>query len=255
MTVTTEAAYLVFTFFSILVCMALGRRFGRELAAGAEQASIMDSAVFALFGLLLAFTFSSASARFDQRRQLIIQEANVMGTVYDFFQLIRNDAPRSDHLKELLQEYVKNQLTIYNVFNTEKTYSDNLEDTYHLQQAIWQISGELTAQSPRAELSSSFLSALENMFAVTRERMALSQIHMVPIIYIVLSIVSLAAAMLAGYNMAKKPKHVSLFQVLAFSGIITLAFFLIIELDNPRKGIIRINNQDIYLQKVLDTIV
>ena len=42
----------------------------------------MEAAVFGLYSLLLAFTFSGAPARLDARRQLIVQEGNVIGTAY-----------------------------------------------------------------------------------------------------------------------------------------------------------------------------
>ena len=58
----------------------------RHLAAGSERevsgAGIVEGAVFALLGLLLAFAFSGANSRFDDRRKLIVEEANAIGTAY-----------------------------------------------------------------------------------------------------------------------------------------------------------------------------
>jgi hypothetical protein len=44
----------------------------------------VEGAVFALIGLLLAFTISGALQRFDERRQLVIQEANAVSTAYSW---------------------------------------------------------------------------------------------------------------------------------------------------------------------------
>ena len=58
----------------------------RHLAAGSEHevsgAGIVEGAVFALLGLLLAFTFAGAASRFDDRRKLIVEESNAIGTAY-----------------------------------------------------------------------------------------------------------------------------------------------------------------------------
>jgi hypothetical protein len=43
----------------------------------------VDGAVFALLGLLIAFAFSGAASRFDARRQLIVQEANMICKSWD----------------------------------------------------------------------------------------------------------------------------------------------------------------------------
>ena len=59
---------------------------------GAEGVGVIDGAVFALPGLLLAFTFSGAAARFDTRRHLIVEEANAIGTAYLRLDLLPPDA-------------------------------------------------------------------------------------------------------------------------------------------------------------------
>ena len=69
----------------MLLLLEVGRRIGiREIRrdAGGEQAGVgaIESAVFGLFGLLIAFTFSGAITRFDGRRQLVIEETNAIGT-------------------------------------------------------------------------------------------------------------------------------------------------------------------------------
>src|SRR5678816_4403502 len=71
----------------MLALLELGRRLGtRRLAQDPEGAragaAAVEGAVFALLGLLIAFTFSGAASRFDTRRQLIIEEANDIGTAW-----------------------------------------------------------------------------------------------------------------------------------------------------------------------------
>ena len=73
--------------FGMLLCLEVGRRIGlrrRAKAAGGAVAGsgAMEGAVFALLGLLVAFSFSGAATRFDARRQLIVEETNAVGTAY-----------------------------------------------------------------------------------------------------------------------------------------------------------------------------
>jgi hypothetical protein len=70
-----------------LIFLEVGRRLGRRRLAedpeGARAgAGAVEGAVFALFGLLIAFTFTSAAARYEARRDLIVQHANAIGTAW-----------------------------------------------------------------------------------------------------------------------------------------------------------------------------
>jgi hypothetical protein len=74
-------------FLGMLLLLETGRRLGvRRLASDPEGAragtGTVEGAVFALLGLLVAFTFSGAASRFDQRRDLIVEETNDIGTAY-----------------------------------------------------------------------------------------------------------------------------------------------------------------------------
>jgi hypothetical protein len=78
-------SYLLFPI--TLVTMEVGRRFGlRRLAEDPEgvRAGVgaVEGAVFALFGLLLAFTFTSAASRYEIRRDLMVQHTNASGTAW-----------------------------------------------------------------------------------------------------------------------------------------------------------------------------
>src|SRR5215510_412756 len=84
-------------FFGMLIFLEVGRRIGlRKIArdpAGADTGlSVIDGAVFTLLGLIVAFTFSGAASRFDVRRQLIVEEANAIGTAYLRVDLLPPDA-------------------------------------------------------------------------------------------------------------------------------------------------------------------
>lgn len=71
----------------IILLLELGRKLGRRRrgqdgeGAGAGL-GVVEGAVFTLMGLLVAFTFSGAASRFDLRRQLIVEEANAIGTAW-----------------------------------------------------------------------------------------------------------------------------------------------------------------------------
>src|SRR6478735_756175 len=74
-------------FLGIVACLMLGRWLGQRAiarygAAGVPNISSIEAAVFALLGLLIAFTFSGALSRFDVRRAQAVDEANAIGTAW-----------------------------------------------------------------------------------------------------------------------------------------------------------------------------
>jgi hypothetical protein len=62
-------------------------------------------------GLLLAFAISGALQRFDERKQLVLQEANAISSAYDRLDLLESEARLK--LKKKLKEYVKARMDLY----------------------------------------------------------------------------------------------------------------------------------------------
>ena len=77
-------AIMVGFFVAMVLCLEVGRTLGRQARGkgGAVGVGTIDAALFALLGLLIAFTFSGAATRFEGRRDLIRDEANAVGTAW-----------------------------------------------------------------------------------------------------------------------------------------------------------------------------
>jgi hypothetical protein len=71
----------------------------------------VEGAIFGIFGLLLAFTIAGALQRFDDRRQLVVQEATAATTAYDRLDLLGGDDARK--LQHNLREYVQARIDLY----------------------------------------------------------------------------------------------------------------------------------------------
>jgi hypothetical protein len=114
-------AVIVFVFTSglflgMLLFMEIGRRVAvrrmrEDTGAAGEGVGTVDGAVFALLGLLIAFTFSEASSRFDTRRQLIVEETNDIGTAYLRLDLLPADLQPA--LRESFRRYLDARIEVY----------------------------------------------------------------------------------------------------------------------------------------------
>ncbi len=103
-------------FIAMLLLLEVGRRVGnKRLASDPEGAragtGAVEGAVFALLGLLIAFTFSGAASRFDARRDLVVQESNAIGTAYLRLDLLPANAQPA--MRERFRQYLDARLDIY----------------------------------------------------------------------------------------------------------------------------------------------
>jgi hypothetical protein len=103
-------------FLGMLLFMEIGRRVAvrrmrEDTGAAGEGVGTVDGAVFAQLGLLIAFTFSGASSRFDTRRQLIVEETNDIGTAYLRLDLLPADLQPA--LRESFRRYLDARIEVY----------------------------------------------------------------------------------------------------------------------------------------------
>ena len=104
-------------FGSSLILLNYGRQLGlrflqqKKDAANMAGLATVEGAVFALIGLLLAFTISGALQRFDERRQLVVQEANAASTAHDRLGLFESDVGLN--LQTKLEDYVEARIGLY----------------------------------------------------------------------------------------------------------------------------------------------
>lgn len=234
-------------FIGMLGLLETGRRIGnRRLAQDAEGAragtGAVEGAVFALLGLLIAFTFSGASARFDERRALITQEANDIGTAYLRLDLLpAADQPR---LREALRHYLDSRLEVYRVIRDIPAAQAAMAKSSALQTAIWK-QAVAAAQAPGAspDATKLLLPALNDMFDITTTRAMAMLTHPPLIIYLMLFGVALASALLAGYGMAGGTSRNWLHMV-GFALVVAVAVYVILDLEFPRRGLIRVDDFD-----------
>jgi hypothetical protein len=116
-----------------------------------------------------------------------------------------------------------------------------------LQGEIWSGAVEATRAEPQARIL--LLPALNAMIDITTTRTAAFRIHPPVVIFAMLGLVALACSLLAGHAMAGLKRR-SLVHSLAFTIILTLTVYVILDLEFPRAGLIRVDAMDKILADV-----
>lgn len=215
------------------------RRAERAADAGGYGIGIVDSAVFALLGLIIAFTFSGAVTRFDARRQLIVQETNSIGTAYLRLDLLPSQSQPA--LRQTFRRYVDSRLQVYRYLPDLVHARAELENNKRLQAEIWTLT--LLAARDAQAATMLLVPALNEMFDIATTRTLSALVHPPPIIFAMLCGLAVIASALAGYGMARSTSSAWL-HLVAFAVATSFAFYVIIDMEFPRLGLIRVDAFD-----------
>jgi len=232
----------------MLVCIELGRRLGARGEAQAGDGSRegfgrFESSVFALFGLLLAFTFSASAARFDARRLLVAEEANRIGTAYLRLDLLA--AEQQPALRDLFRRYVDSRLATYRKMPDVAAARAELSRTEQLQRAIWSraVAGTRVTAGVHVDAGKLLLPALNEMIDITTTRTMAARVHTPRLVFYLLLAMGLLASLLAGHAVSAR-RVWSRLHVVVFVLTIAITVFLIVDLEYPRVGLLRLDRYD-----------
>jgi hypothetical protein len=233
MTFNPNSAFLLLP--AMIVLLEVGRRLRRQ-HADAVVSSAIEGAIFGLFGLLLAFTFSGAVSRFDTHRQLLTQEANDIGTAYLRLDLL--PAQAQPELRQLFRDYTTSRLHLYDAVGEEIS-----PETVRLQREIWQRStAGAMSQGANPDATKLLLPAINDMIDITSTRQNAFNMHPPDVVYWLLFVFSGGAALMAGYSMKAGPRDWMYSIALALA--VTLTVYTILDVEYPRRGLIRLQQLD-----------
>jgi hypothetical protein len=242
--------FVVFLCLGMLACFYFGRRMGVREAAqhgGKVGLGAIEGAIFALLGLLIAFTFSGAATRFEDRRHQIVEEANDIGTAYLRIDLLPAEA--QPEMRDLFRQYVDARLSIYQHISDLAKARAELARSQELQNVIWTKAVAASGQTSSNVASMLLLPALNAMFDITTVRTSATEDHPPIEIFGMLWVIALASSGMAGYQLvgAQSPrtKH-----ILGYVLILSISIYVILDLEFPRLGIIRVDHFDHYLADV-----
>ena len=249
-------AFAVLLLIFIFVFLEIGRRLGLFALKRGENDlergnSNVETAVFAIFGLLLAFTFYGAADRFLHRRDFVVLEVNAIGTAYLRLDLL--DRRAQEELRPLFRSYVQSRIDAYRTIpEGEEAVLVGLKESAILQQKIWEVAVQSTSRATSPAVMSLVLPPINEMIDITTTRLAAMRTHPPLIIYALLVTFALASALIAGYSMAiGKKRH--WFHLLLFAFCIAGTIYVILDMEYPRRGHIRVDEIDRHLVELLES--
>jgi hypothetical protein len=247
--------FALILFVGMLVLMEIGRRFGvrrRPKESEGERSGLgtVEGAVFALFGLMVAFTFSGAASRFNEKRMLTAEEVNCIETAYLRLHLLSPQAQPA--LQELFRHYVDSRLETYRRLPNMVAAEMEMAKSKKIQQEVW-IEAEAATRLPDSHPSSGLLllPAINNMIDISTTRTMALQLHPPRIVYALLLALGLICSLLAGFRMSSG-QHRSWLHILGFTVLTVIIVYVMLDVEYPRAGLIRLESADQLLVNLRD---
>lgn len=239
-------------FAAVLLSIEVGHRLGIRRRSRLPQGPKMvyptvESSVFALMGLLVAFTFYGAGSRFDARRNLIVREANAIGTTYLRLDLLPPET--QPDLRQDFQTYVRSRLNVYRKIADIKALNAALDQSLALQRSVWKKIVEAAKGSGPAE-KSLVLTTLNQMIDITTEQTVALVTHPPPAVFAMLALTVIASSALVGYTMSTSAVR-DWVSTLIFALTVSIAVYVILDYEFPRVGFVRIDPVDQVLVETL----
>jgi hypothetical protein len=239
--------FALFLLIGMLVMLEIGRRIGvmrRPKESEGERGGLgtVEGAVFALFGLMVAFTFSGAASRFNEKRMLIAEEVNCIETAYLRLHLLSHSAQPA--LQELFRRYIDSRIETYRKLPNMAAAEKEMAKSKKIHEEVWDQAVAAT-QLPDSHPSSGLLllPALNNMIDISTTRTMALQLHPPRIIYALLLGLGLICSLLAGFRMSSG-QHRSWLHILGFTVLTVIIVYVMLDVEYPRAGLIRLESAD-----------
>lgn len=205
---------------------------GLEASGGAAAAAALG-----LLAFLLAFVMSLAVGRFDNRRQLVVEEANAIGTTY-----LRTGflpSPQQEEARALLADYVDVRVAA----TDEASLAVAVTRSEEIQEVLWSSAETVALNDDQSTIVPLYVDALNTMIDVHGKRKtAVLSSRIPPSIILGIYIITVLNMVLIGYNSSfdKRRNWIALF---GLALIFAVVIVLIVDLDRPTEGLLRVNQQ------------
>lgn len=233
-------AYILLAIFAGMRLCILGEKPGVDRSK--EQIGSVVGATLGLLAFILAFTFNMTASRYDTKKQLLLNEINVIDTAY--LQAGLMPKPYKDDTRKLLREYVDLRLR---TVKQPDTLEYMLKRSEEIHKKLWAIVESMQSESNTSRIQSLYIRSLNNLIQLHYKRVVVVLHTRIPgLIWIGLYIIAALAMITVGYQFGQTrrfPGAVSIVLAMAFSAVLTL----IADLDHAIGGTVKID-QTPYIQ-------
>ena len=225
----------------LLACHEAGYRLGFRVAKVDDdykrRVDMIRNAILALVTFLVGFSFAGAGARFIDRQDMIVKEANAIGTAWLRAMLLPE--PQRDEVQTELRQYTTDRLELLRSYDTANIQR-LLAKAGEVQNRLWR-SGMAGVGADR-QLGNFMLPALNDVIDIHSEHLSAARRHVPQPILIVIIVTAAIGMGMIGYDNGLVRRRFFILSS-AFAVVLAAALWMTIDLDRPRHGFVRASEQ------------
>ncbi|MGE5347221.1 MAG: hypothetical protein ACM3JH_14810 [Acidithiobacillales bacterium] len=215
----------------------------RDRARGAPKPEgKFDEAVIAILGLLLAFSFSMALAKYDHRREMVVEDSNTIGDFYTCASLLKE--PVRSELVGVIREYTELRLDLARRAQSFADVERELQRIQNLQSRMTVLVGEALASG--TPIASPLTNTLNDLTSAHAARLAALRDQLPRSVVLLLFVAAAITTWLVGgaQGISERPP---LGGTLSFFLLVALVVYVILDLNDPTKGLITVSQEPMRL--------
>jgi ribosomal protein S19 len=217
----------------------IGFASSRKKSDADKDSVTVRSAVLALLGLLLGFSFALAGQRHEARRELLVEEANSIVTTARRAPLL--PAPHVANMIQLLREYVPVRIEAHREGQFSDEFATTRKRSAELQDRMWTEAVGAAAEQP-SSITASFIASLNETIDLEAKRVAAKRNHVPGAVWLLLLCVAGCGLWLVSYPAGTSGRH-SILERFVFPVLIAIVIAIITDIDTPRSGLISVDER------------
>jgi len=228
----------------LLTALEVGYRIGfkqrkKWLDADTGGGTVALSTMFALLGLILAFTYASGVSRFEDRKQAVIEESNALGTAFLRAGFIAE--PGGKALQETIFAYAKTRAISPRGHSLSHAESmELLNNTIQAQEKLWPTLEKALMQGKLGAIEASMVTAMNDVLNMHTIRLAALFDKLPKAVIWMLIFISAATIAVTGFNAGLSGK-ISRWRTATLALVMAGVMLMILDYDRPRDGFIRVS--------------
>jgi hypothetical protein len=203
-----------------------------------SHAGVWQSALLALAGLLIGFTFSMAQGRYEARKEIVLDEANAIGTAYLRTYLLDDGA--GEPLRALMRRYVDARLAFAESGADKPRTLELMHETAALADEIW-AKVAAAGRADRSAVTALLVNSTNEMIDAGEKHLAAIANPLPITVFFVLFLATAVAMASTGFVCALEARR-SILGMIIMPLLLATVVALIFDLAHPRVGIVRVHD-------------
>lgn len=232
---------LALSFVFLLLAAVIGDTLRSKVRALKEDErgdfGVVLNATLTLLGLLIGFSFSMAISRYDQRKNYEEAEANAIGTEYARADLL--PAADAARVRQLLKKYLDERMLFYTTRDEARLAKINAETT-ELQNELW-ASVRLPSMAQPTPVVALAVSGMNDVLNSQGYTQAAWWNRIPTAAWAMMAAIAISCNLLIGYGAHGRDWRI----LLIVPVVVSIAFFLIADIDSPHGGAILVSPQNL----------